>query len=413
MNAEIITIGDEILIGQVVDTNSAWLGEYLNNFGIQVNKITSIHDSEEDILKSLNNIEANSELVIYTGGLGPTKDDITKQTFCKYFGSKLVTNEEVLIKLEKFFSARGKKVTKTNKLQAEVPHNCTVLQNESGTAPGMWFEKNNKIIVSLPGVPYEMKMLIENEVLPKLNKQYSLPIIKHKTLHVIGIAESDLSDRLHEFEMNLPKQIKLAYLPSPGFVRLRISGYAKNQDELTRKIQNQVTKLKMELGSLIYSENNESLSEVIGKILNEKKSTLATAESCTGGNIAAMITSISGSSNYFKGSVVAYSNEIKENILNVDHNNIKKFGAVSEQVVKEMVNGVIEKVNADYAVATSGIAGPTGGKDEKPVGTIWIAVGNKNKIISKKFNFGYSRERNITRASLYALNMLRLFLNEN
>ena len=411
MYAEIITIGEEILIGQVIDSNSAWIGRQLNLLGLAVKKIISVSDNGTDILTALENSVKSADIIILTGGLGPTKDDITKKTLCDFFNASLVFNELIYKDLEEFFRTRGKEVSDTNRTQAEIPANCIPLRNSEGTAPGMWFEKNNKVIVSLPGVPYEMETLMNKYVIPKLREKFLLPAIIHKTIHTIGIAEADLSDLLEEFEKQLPGNIFLAYLPSPGFVRLRLTGKNdKNGDQFNELFNSQYNMLNNIILPYVFSYNDEKIQEVVGKLLKEKGETVATAESCTGGNIAHLLTLVPGSSDYFAGSVIAYSNQVKINLLKVKENDLNKYGAVSQQVVAQMAREAKNIFNTAYSIAVSGIAGPAGGTPDKPVGTTWIAVATGDEIISKKFNLGENRERNIEKASLYALNMLRLEL---
>ena len=415
INAEIITIGDEILIGQVIDTNSTWLAEQLNSLGINVYQINSVSDNKDHIISTLNKSKSTADLIIVTGGLGPTKDDITKLTIADYFNSRLVRNENVLKHVENLLGKRGVKLNELNIRQADVPENCEILHNSSGTAPGMLFMKENKMFVFLPGVPFEMKTIFTDELRPKLQSHFSTPAIVHKTLMLQGIAESMLAQKIETWENNLPSQIKLAYLPSPGLIRLRLTGRGDSEENLTSIIYKEIEKLLPYITEWYYADDNEKLEVTIGKLLTSNKKTVGTAESCTGGNIARLITSVPGSSNYFNGSVVAYANEIKENILQINPMNIKNFGAVSKEVVEEMAVNLQKKFNVDYSVATSGIAGPDGGTPEKPVGTIWIAAASSKQVISKKFSFGDTdRERNITRSSLAALNMLRkLILTEN
>jgi nicotinamide-nucleotide amidase len=413
MTAEIITIGDEILIGQIVDTNSAWIGEQLSLAGIKVHQISSISDNEEHILQALAEAEKRVDLVLITGGLGPTKDDITKKTLCKYFDTHLVMHEDILAKIKEFFDRRGFKMSDVNKQQAALPEICTVIPNPVGTASGMWFKKNSTVFVSMPGIPHEMKQIMTKGVLPKLKKEYDLPVILHRTILTYGIIESELSDLLEDFEKNLPKGMKLAYLPSLERLRLRLSISGNNKLELEKLLNEQENKLKKYLGNKIFGYGDSNLQEAVGILLKEKKQTVSTAESCTGGNIAHLITSVSGSSEYFKGSVVAYDNSIKQHVLQVQELSLIKYGAVSKEVVEQMALGVQKLMQTDYAIATSGIAGPTGGTDEKPVGTTWIAVSTPSgKVYAKKYVFGTQREQNIRRASSVALNNLRKLLSE-
>jgi nicotinamide-nucleotide amidase len=406
MLAEIITIGDELLIGQVIDTNSAWIAEQLNMAGIKVHQITSISDNQEHILQTLKEASSRVQLILITGGLGPTKDDITKQTLCKYFDTSLVFSEEAYKNVENLFYHRGVKVTEVNRQQAMVPANCIVLPNVNGTAPCMWFEKENCIYVSMPGVPFEMKAIMEQEVLPQLLKKQNQVII-HRTILTEGVGESMLASIIETWEDALPEFIKLAYLPQPGMVRLRLTAYGNDREML----QDAVSKAEKELyplaGKYIFGFDNDTIESVIGQLLRQKGMTLSTAESCTGGNIAQLITSIAGSSDYFKGSVVAYSNEIKEKMLGVPHQTLVDHGAVSEQTVIAMAEGIRKKFETDYSIAVSGIAGPGGGTDEKPVGTTWIAVATPTGTTARKFLLGDHRGRNIRKASVAALNMLR------
>ena len=409
MKAEIITIGDELLIGQVIDRNSAWIAEFMKDYGIQIIRITSVSDNKDEIYKALVQAESNVDIIFTTGGLGPTKDDITKNVICNYFNTQLGFDEIIYNDIVEFFKIRNRTITEINKEQAFVPKGCIPLRNKYGTAPGIWIEKGKKTFIILPGVPYEMKYIIENKVIKRIIKRYSLPVFLHKTFYLIGIAESDLADKLTSFEEQLPDKIKLAYLPSPGYIRLRLSCISNSKNNIN-EFNTQLNSLKLVISTYIFSENNKSLPEVIGTILKSNKLTLSTAESCTGGKIASSITLVPGSSNYFKGSIVAYSNKIKESLLNVKKETLKTYGAVSEEVVKEMVIGVLNKTKTDYAISISGIAGPTGGTKDKPVGTVWIAVGNNKIIVAKRFNLGENRELNIEKAALNGLNLLRIEL---
>lgn len=407
MKAEIITIGDELLIGQTIDTNSAWIAHKLNLIGVDIIKIVSISDKKDEITKALDNAKQNAELVLITGGLGPTNDDITKKTLANYYGVKLVQNKEVLKHVEGFAIKRKLNMNERNVRQAEVPENCTILHNEIGTAPGMLFNDNNKIIISMPGVPFEMKELMNNNVIPLLKEKKNNLSIIHKIVLTQGISESKLAEVLEGWESKLPDELSLAYLPSPGIIKLRLTAKGNNKQKLEKILQDQISKLEKIIPKLICGYDLEKLEELVGKLLIDKGKTLSTAESCTGGNIAHLITSIPGSSDYFKGSVVAYSNEIKQNILSVSSSNLNNYGAVSKQVVEEMVLSIKKLFNTDFAIAISGIAGPSGGTVDKPVGTTWIAVADNDKVITKKYIFGDHRERNIKRASLTALNLLQ------
>lgn len=407
MKAEIITIGDEILIGQVIDTNSAWIGEQFNLNGIEIYQITSVHDDQNQIIEAINHAVGKVDLVVITGGLGPTKDDITKKTLCEYFNTKLVFHEPTFNHIKDRFVRRNIDMNKLNRDQALVPENCTVLFNKAGTAPGMWFEKNNTIFVSLPGVPFEMKYLIEYEIFPRLVKNGKTKAIYHKTVLTQGLPESMMAEKIEEWENALPKNIKLAYLPNPMSVRLRLSAMGTNKNELENLVEEQIEKLKQIIPDHIFGYNEETLAGVIGQMLKQQGKKLAVAESCTGGYISHLITSVSGSSEFYNGSVTAYSNQIKENVLGVNGKTIADFGAVSEQVAKEMALGAKRVLQADFGLATTGIAGPTGGTEEKPVGTVWIAVAGSTKVMAVKHIFGDNRERNIIRSSQTALQLLR------
>ena len=414
MKAEIITIGDEILIGQIVDTNSAWMGQQLNLLGIEVYQVTSVHDDRNHILKALADAEKNADLVLITGGLGPTKDDITKNCLCEYFETELTFHPKVLEHIQSLLSSRNVVINQLNRDQALLPANCTVLHNSAGTASGMWFERNNTIFVSMPGVPFEMEAIMTEEVFPRLTKLGISQSIVHKTVLTIGLPESMLAEKIEQWESALPGFIKLAYLPSPMMVRLRLSGYGTNQSVLETEIESQVKKLLEIIPENVFGFDDDNLGLVIGRMLVSTAKTLAVAESCTGGSIAQFITSNAGSSAYFKGGVVAYSNDIKNKLLNVPVEVLDTFGAVSREVAEAMASGARLALNADYSVATTGIAGPAGGSDEKPVGTVWIAVAGPSGITSKKHIFRHNRERNIIRTTHTALNMLRTFIiNEN
>lgn len=405
---EIITIGDEILIGQIVDTNSAWMAVELNKFGFEIAQITSVHDKENHILEALDLALKRVDIVLFTGGIGPTKDDITKQTLCKYFDSKLVFNETVIQNIEKLFSTRPNfTINELTYAQAMVPHNCTLIQNTVGTAPITWFEKNGKVIVSMPGVPYEMKHAMTTEIIPRLQLHFKTPSIVHKTTQVYGYGESALALKIVDWENNLPSNISLAYLPTFGIVKLRLSGISDDLLGLEFSMNQQISKLHQILGEAIIANEDIALENLIGNLLTTKCLTLATAESCTGGHIAHRITSVAGSSDYFKGSVVAYSNDIKTSVLKISTIDLEKFGTVSQKVVEQMVISVRRLLKSDVAIATSGIAGPSGGSAEKPVGTVWIAACSNEKLISKEFHFGVFREQNIQRTTQAALLMLK------
>jgi nicotinamide-nucleotide amidase len=407
MKAEIITIGDEILIGQIIDTNSAWIAEQFNLNGIEIYQITSVHDNNAHILEALKKAEEKVDLVVLTGGLGPTKDDITKNALCEFFNTKLVFHQPTFEHIKSRFTKLNIDVNRLNRDQALVPESCTVLFNKAGTAPALLFEKNDTYFVSVPGVPFEMKYLVENEILPRLLASGKTKAIYHKTVLTQGIPESMLAMKLEEWEDALPENVKLAYLPSPLAVRLRLSAIGNSENDLHDLVEEEITKLQQIIPEHIFGYNNETMAEVIGRILKQNGKTLAVAESCTGGYISHLITSVPGCSDFYNGSVTAYSNEIKEKILGIKTETLFDFGAVSEQVAKEMAVGAMKVLNADFAVATTGIAGPDGGTEEKPVGTVWIAVASEKNVTALKFVFGDNRERNISRSSQTALQMLR------
>jgi nicotinamide-nucleotide amidase len=407
MTSAIVTIGDEILIGQVVDTNSAWLAENLNLAGIEVREIRSISDRHDDIYRCLSDFTGKVDLVVMTGGLGPTNDDITRGVLKDFFGGNLVESREVLEHIETLFRVRGYQMTEVNRRQAMVPDSCEILENAEGTAPGMWFEKGGTVFVSMPGVPFEMKSIVSRQLIPRLAKMMNGHLIVHRTIMTSGIPESMLAATISDWELALPSNIRLAYLPHPGIVRLRLTAIGDNRDNLNNLLQVEIDKLQKIIPKDIFAYEDKPLEEVVGEILRERSLTLSTAESCTGGYIASLITSIPGSSDYFRGSVVAYANDIKVSELGVDPAAIESHGAVSRQVVEQMAEGVRRKFNTDFSVATSGVAGPSGGTEEKPVGTVWIAVSSPEKCVSMRFLFGGHRQRNIERSSLAALNMLR------
>jgi len=407
MKAEIITIGDELLIGQTVDTNSAWIGAELSNAGFDIHRITSVHDRKEEILKVLSETAGRSDLVIITGGLGPTSDDITKPVLCEFFNTNLVFNTEVFGMIDDMMRRRGYQVNENNKRQAEVPESCRVLKNNVGTAPGMWFEKDHMIYISLPGVPFEMKFIMNEHIIPELKKRFTSQVIIHRNIMTFGTYEAKLAEILSGFEAGLPKEIKLAYLPSYGVIKLRLTATGKDAGILNEMIDKQVNKLLGIIPEFIFSTVEKPVEEVIGDLLRQKRYTVSTAESCTGGNIARMITSIPGSSDYFKGSVIAYDNKVKTGVLGVNENTLKEHGAVSKQVVAEMAEGARKLFNTDFAVATSGIAGPDGGSPYKPAGTVWIAVASADSTTVDKEVYGHERNVNIQRFSTAALDALR------
>lgn len=413
VNACIITIGDELLIGQTVDTNSAWMAQALNEAGIWVKRRVAVGDVWKDIWKALDEESRECPIILITGGLGPTADDITKPLLCEYFGGKLVVDEAALQNVKRIFERIIRlPLIERNLKQAEVPDNCAVIQNRRGTAPGMWFEKEGKIFVSMPGVPFEMKGMMAEDVIPRLQKKFRLPQIFHRTLLTSGIGESFLAEMIADFENALPPHVKLAYLPNFGMVKLRLSTTSDGEAGREREIDQLFSTLQSLVKAYMVTNRDETLEETIGHILKARNKTLATAESCTGGFIAHLITTIPGSSQYFKGSVVSYANEVKEDILGVDAATLQSQGAVSEETVTQMVRGALRRLNTDFAMATSGIMGPDGGSEEKPVGTVWVGVGNARQVITQKFNFRFDRRRNIELTANNALNLLRKFILE-
>lgn len=413
MDVEIITIGDELLIGQVVDTNSAWMGQALGDEGFHVTHKVTVGDVEADMLSAFGEAMGRSRIVLVTGGIGPTKDDITKKTLCRFFGTELCFSEEVLANIEEMFRATGKEMNPLTRNQAYVPENCTVIQNKAGTAPVTWFEKDGKVLVSLPGVPYEMKWAMETEIIPRLKRKFRQDMyIAHRTFWVSGFTESGLAMRLEKFEEELPSFITLAYLPTPGLIRLRLSAYYPDQATEDTAMVTQSEKLRTLLAGNILAEEDKPIEVLVGEMLRKKNLTLGTAESCTGGKIAALITSVAGSSEYFVGGIVSYSNKVKHQVLEVSNLSLDTYGAVSRQVVEEMAAGAMKALNCDCVVATSGIAGPGGGTPDKPVGTVWIAAARKNTVKSQLFHFGKNREQNIVRAANMALLMLNDLLKE-
>ena len=413
MRCAIITIGDEILIGQVTDTNSVWISRQLNALGVQVGEMVSISDNAQQITQTLDRYMGVYELLIMTGGLGPTTDDITKQTLASYFSSELVTHQEALDRITSFFKERGRSMIESNRRQADVPEACRVLLNNHGTAPGMWFQKEGSILVSLPGVPYEMKGLMEDHVLPELKRMNKVPRVAHRTIMTQGVPESYLAVMLRDWESSLPACVKLAYLPRPGIVRLRLTVVDKCAKDAEALLEMVISKLLDIIPEHIFGYDDISLEESLGGLLRERGLSLATAESCTGGNIARLITSFPGSSAYYCGSVVAYDNRIKSSVLGVDPGVIEEKGAVSREVVEQMASGVRKALGSDTAISTSGIAGPDGGTAEKPVGTTWICVQYREDSYARLFRFGGTRERIIDQASYTALQLLRRLILKN
>jgi nicotinamide-nucleotide amidase len=414
VQASIITIGDELMIGQVVDTNSTWLAQQLNQSGIWVRKRVSVGDNYNEIRKAFDEESLHSKIVLITGGLGPTADDITKPFLCDYFGTRLVVNEDVLNHIRNMFENVFKRpFTERNQKQAEVPESSTIIHNARGTAPGLMFEKNGVIFISMPGVPHEMKGMMKDRVLPLLRERVMSGHILHRTLLTAGIGESFLADHIQQWEEKLPEYFKLAYLPNYGMVRLRITGTGTDKEVLAGELDTQFNALKHLVGQWLVTDEDITLPQVVGKMLKESKQTVGTAESCTGGYIAHLITTEPGASDIFNGAVVCYSNDLKKDILHVKEETLTAFGAVSEETVREMTEGAIRVLKTDFAISTSGIMGPTGGSPEKPVGTVWVAVGNKDHIISEKFQFRFDRMRNIELTANNALNLLRKFMLKN
>ena len=415
MKAAVITIGDEILIGQIIDTNSSYISKALDKIGIATHEMLSISDDKNHILNTLNKIQDNFDVVIITGGLGPTKDDITKKTFCEYFEDVLVQNDLVLKHVKEMIEGFYKRpITQVNIEQALVPSKSKVLFNKMGTAPGMLVEHKKTVFISLPGVPFEMKYLVDNEVIPYLIEKFNRPYIVHKTLMTYGRGESLIAEQIEDWEMNLPDFIKLAYLPSPGKVRLRLTARGENEGILNQAILNQVQKLQLIIGDIIVGyDEDETIEVIVGRKLAEKNVTLSTAESCTGGKISEMITSISGASTYFNGGVVAYSNQIKMNLLKVNSETINKFSVVSAEVAKEMASNCKVIFKTDYAIATTGNAGPTKGDSDAEIGTVFIAIATPNEVLVEEFNFGQPREKVIDRAVNKAFEMIYKEISKN
>ncbi len=406
-SAEIITIGDELLIGQTVDTNSAWIGRQLNMYGIKVTRITSIPDNREEIITALREVLGRTSLVLITGGLGPTSDDITKETLAEFFGAKLVTDPDVLDEIAGRLRKRNLEMNDNNRRQALVPDNCTVLVNRTGTAPGMLFHRDGKITVSMPGVPAEMRYIMEAHVLPMAAARAGGSVIIHKNIMTYGTFEAKLAERLEGFERELPASVRLAYLPAYGVIKLRLTGTGYDREAIAGLIAGQVQKLYAIIPDVIYGEDEVTLEETVGILLMNNNLTLSTAESCTGGKIASMITSVPGSSAWFMGSVVAYDNSVKTGVLGVDPDTIMLHGAVSRETAAAMACGIRQLTGSDYAIAVTGIAGPAGGTPEKPVGTVWITVASDRGIVTEKHIFADDRIINIQRSAFTALNMLR------
>lgn len=409
MKACIISIGDELLIGQTVNTNAAWMGGQLNLVGVDVVQAMAVADKEEEIVRSIDEGFALADVVLMTGGLGPTKDDITKHTLCKYFNTQLVMNQEVLKRLTQYFEKRNRSMLEANIKQAELPAACEMIPNDNGTAQGMWFEKNGKILVSMPGVPYEMKGIMSDHILPRLSRMNGSSIV-HRTLLTTGIGESFLAEKIKDIENDLrAKGLGLAYLPSPGIVKLRITAKGNDHSVLQQNVDEFCERLINGIGPVhFFAEGDDTLEKVVARLLWDKKQSLGTIESCTGGRVGQMIVSVPGASEFFQGTITAYAYEVKEKVLGIDHDTLVKEGAVSEWCAMQMADKGRKLLNADYCVSTTGIAGPAGGMEGKPVGTVWIGFASKEKVFAKKFLFGDHRERNIQMSAMAALNLLRL-----
>ena len=412
VRAEVITIGDEILFGQITDTNTQWIGTELTNIGIRTVRKSSVGDQVDAILQVLHEAHQRADVIIITGGLGPTKDDITKKTLCTYFGVGMVRNEEALALVTSFFEKRGRAMTDLNRAQADLPANAVYMQNDWGTAPGMWFEHDQgdargRVYVSLPGVPFEMKHLMTNRILPKLAGHFQTPIIKHKMIKTIGVGESFLAERIEAWEDALPSHIKLAYLPSFGMVKLRLTATGNDLAQLNRELDEQVAKVMPLIEKNVFGFDSDELETVVGQLLKEKNLTLGVAESCTGGYVSAQITKVPGSSAYFWGGIISYSNAIKAGQLGVGPETLEQFGAVSEETIRQMAEGVRKALGTSIGIATSGVAGPDGGTPDKPVGTVWIACATDQRIVTRLLKLGQYRDQNIQLTSTYLLNMLR------
>ncbi|MDD2982451.1 MAG: competence/damage-inducible protein A [Crocinitomicaceae bacterium] len=412
MQAEIISIGDELLLGQTINTNASWIGRELALVGIPVQWGITIADEREAIIHAFDQAMKRSQLVIVTGGLGPTKDDITKQVLCEYFDTELEINPAVLERVESFFKNRNREMLDVNIQQAALPKSCRVINNYTGTASGMWFEKNGSILVSLPGVPFEMKGMMTDILIPEFKKQFQVPSIYHKTILTTGIGESYLADRIQDWENRVRANgLGLAYLPSPVLLKLRLTS-SKGQED-SDLIQAYFDEIAAELPEFVFGYEEEELNEVVGNLLMQNGKTVGTVESCTAGGIAHFLTATPGSSAYFQGGLVTYSNELKEKLAHVKSQTLAEFGAVSEEVVREMAMGGLKQLGVDYCISVSGIAGPDGGTEEKPVGTVWISVASNESVVSKKYNFGNNRERNVQMSIFASVNLLRNVILRN
>lgn len=405
--AELLTIGDEILYGQIVDTNSQWMSVELSNAGIKVIRKTTVGDQEDEILTAFAEAEKRADIILITGGLGPTNDDLTKPCLAKYFNCKLEMHPEALAEVTAFFVQRGRELTEVNRQQAALPICCEKITNSLGTAPGMWFDRNEKVFVSMPGVPHEMKRMMTDIVIPKLKKKFATPIIHHKVIRTVGIGESVLAEKITDWENALPKHVKLAYLPNLGEVRLRLTSVGDSLEKLSAEAEELTTALNERVGQFIYGYGEDPLEVAVGNMLRDRKLTISVAESCTGGYLSHLITSVPGSSEYFLGSMIPYAYEIKMRQLGVKPETLEQYGAVSEQTIIEMANLVRAKFTTDIGVATSGIAGPGGATPEKPVGTVWIAYSDKHQTITRKLQLSKERSLNIKMASIAVLNLIR------
>lgn len=410
VKASVITIGDELLIGQTIDTNSAWIAQELNKIGIWVHRRVAVGDEWNDIIHSLKEEELLSDIIFITGGLGPTADDITKPLLCHYFGGKLVVDEGALANVKHIFEDILKRpLIERNLKQAEVPDVCRVIQNKRGTAPGMWFDKEGKIFISMPGVPHEMKGMMTHEIIPSLQDMFELEPIHHRTLLTAGIGESFLAERISDFEAQLPSNIKLAYLPNYGMVKLRLSAKGGGP-KIEAELEAEFDMLKSRVQDVMVIDKDQTLQEVVGDLLAKSGKTIGTAESCTGGYLAHLLTSIAGSSQYFQGSVISYANEVKEDILGVDPATIKQFGAVSRETAVQMVKGALKSLKTDFVIITTGIMGPGGGTPEKPTGTVWVGLGYGEHVETHPFHFRFDRQRNMELTAAHGLNALRKFI---
>jgi nicotinamide-nucleotide amidase len=408
ITAELLTIGDELLYGQIVDTNAQWMSAALSNAGIKVIRKTTVGDQESEILNAFAEAEKRVDIILITGGLGPTNDDLTKPCLAKYFQCGLKMHAEALAEVTEFFKSRGRELTEVNRQQAALPECCEKITNKIGTAPGMWFLRNKKVFVSMPGVPHEMKLMMTDIIVPKLKQTFTTPNIHHQVIRTIGIGESFLAEKIADWEDALPPHIKLAYLPGLGEVKLRLTGIGNSLESLRAETDILTEKLQHLIGEFIYGYGEEPIEVLIGKILLEKKLTLSVAESCTGGYLSHLITSVPGSSSYFLGGLIPYAYEIKVQQLGVKQETLDRYGAVSEETIREMADKVREKFDADIGVATSGIAGPGGATSEKPVGTVWIAYSDKQKTVARKLQLSKDRILNIKLASLAVLNLIRV-----